>query len=95
MSIKKHIQNILDIRKVLILEWDPIGIFTNCDFEYDYDSYDEYDSYLVEIIEIIDNGGTVLDLCRYLENVESYMGVEKTSENILIKIAQKIFNIIK
>lgn len=95
MSKRIYIQNILNARKVLILEWDPIGIFKNCDLQYDYDSYDEYDSYLTEIIEVIDNGGNVLDLYRYLENAEEHMGVEKISENLLMKISQKIFNLIR
>jgi len=94
MSIEKNVQTILEVRKVLILDWDPIGIFTNCDFQYDYDSYDEYDNYLPEIIKIIDNGGGILDLCKYLEDIEDHMGVEKTPENLLLQVSQKIFNII-
>jgi hypothetical protein len=94
MSIEKNVQSILEVRKVLIFDWDPIGIFTNCDFQYDYDSYDEYDNYLPEIIKIIDNGGDILDLCKYLEDIEDHMGVEKTSENLLLQVSQKIFNTI-
>jgi hypothetical protein len=95
MSIERNIQSILEVRKVLILDWDPIGIFTNSDFQYEYDSYDEYDSYLPEIIKIINNGGDILDLCKYLESIEDHMGVEQTSEDSLLQVSQKIFSIIR
>ncbi|WP_435639944.1 hypothetical protein [Micavibrio aeruginosavorus] len=75
------------IQKILLNEWDPIGIRDIAEAQ------DEYDSYVPDICEMISSQKTQSEILDFLWNVETeHMGLcgnKKKSE----KIAERLFNL--
>ncbi len=78
----------IELRKVLLSDWDPLGI---SDFP---EASDEYDTYLGYIFHLIDSGSTAIELSEYLFDVElNYMGIPGPSAEDLIQISQSLISI--
>jgi hypothetical protein len=60
------------IRKILLKDWDPIGI-EDC-----VDAQDEYDSYIPEIYNLV-IGGEEDKFLNYMSYVEKYIGLDPIS----------------
>jgi hypothetical protein len=52
------------IRRILIEEWDPIGVKDTPE------AADEYDLYIGDIFELLERGGSVAKISDYLRNIE-------------------------
>jgi len=52
------------IRRVLMAEWDPIGV---SDIP---EAADEYDSYIGGVYELLERGASAANICDYLRNIE-------------------------
>jgi hypothetical protein len=52
------------IRRVLMAEWDPIGV---SDIP---EAADEYDSYIGGVYELLERGASEANICDYLRNIE-------------------------
>jgi len=77
----------LELRKVLLSDWDPIGI---SDFP---EASDEYDTYLGNIFHLINIGSTARELAEYLFEVESIqMGITRGSVEQLLPVSQKLIS---
>lgn len=77
-----------NIRKILLEEWDPIGIK-----EID-EAQDEYDFYIPDILKMIGDGQSANDLASYLMFVEKErMGLEPAPFEDLKNISLQILNL--
>ena len=52
------------IRRVLMAEWDPIGVSDTAE------AADEYDSYIGGVYELLERGASEASICAYLRNIE-------------------------
>ena len=89
LKMKDH-KIILEIRSVLINDWDPVKIGENPNL------IDEYDSYIGLIIKVLIQNSTVDEIVELLKRIETKeMGIEnfdiKTLHHIAIKL-KKIGN---
>jgi hypothetical protein len=84
MSIMKSITD--DIRKILIRDWDPVGI---AEFP---EARDEYDGYIPIIERMIEKRGIAEDVARLLLSAEQNMGVEPNTVRAL-DVAQRLLRI--
>ena len=79
---------ILDIRSVLINEWDPIGIGDNSHLS------DEYDSYIGSIISILKQRPSIETIVAFLEKIEiTEMGIDNVNVKHLYDVATKLRSI--
>ena len=73
------------IRLVLLVDWDPIGIFGIPE------AMDEYDAYAVNVHNMLSTGTSQEDLVSYLRFVQlQSMGVRGSSDPQLLEVAAKI-----
>lgn len=60
-----------EVRKILLRDWDPIGIGDNVYLT------DEYDRYLPEIIKVLNRDTVTTDLIEnYLAHIENGLGMQ-------------------
>ena len=72
------------VRLVLLVDWDPIGIFGIPE------AMDEYDTYAVNVHNMLSTGTSQEDLVSYLRFVQSQlMGVKGSSNLQLREVAAK------
>ena len=73
-----------EVRKILMSDWDPIGV------EGVIEAEDEYDTYIDQILSLSSQGATEQDVANHLMMVtKDLMGLEPNDERIL-KAAAKI-----
>ena len=73
------------VRLVLLVDWDPIGIFGIPE------AMDEYDTYAVNVHNMLATGTSQEDLVSYMRFVQSQlMGVRGSSDPQLLEVAAKI-----
>jgi hypothetical protein len=79
-----------EIRKVLMNEWDPIGV---ADIP---EAQDEYDSYIPQVITLLLKSATPEEIAEYLSTVEAReMGLGLHSKNDLMPVAILLLKIVK
>ena len=72
------------IRRVLMAEWDPIGV---SDIP---EAADEYDSYIGGVYELLERGASAANICDYLRNIEvDQMEVVDASRQPLLPEAKR------
>jgi hypothetical protein len=84
----KEIQE--SIRKVLLRDWDPIGV---ADVE---EAQDEYDSYIGGVYRLLASGGSEDDIVNYLWQAEIDLGLggdETRVRNQLQLVAQRLIGV--
>jgi len=87
MDKSKARQIKIELRKVLLSDWDPIGI---SEFS---EASNEYDTYLGNIFHLINTGSTERELAEYLFDVESIqMGITRGSGEELVPVSQKLIS---
>lgn len=78
------------IRRVLLRDWDPIGV---SDVE---EAQDEYDSYIGGVYRILASGGSEDDIIKYLWHAEIDLGLggdETRVRNQLRLVAQRLIGL--
>jgi len=68
------------IKKILLMEWDPIGINTPRDKVYTED--DEYDRYARDLENILTRAFTDDEVENYLLWAEHYIGIDVSIERV-------------
>ncbi len=76
------------MRQILIVYWDPIGIYER---DRPWNDEHEYDGYASSIVDMIKSGSDIKDIIRYLEwaSVEN-MGLDLFDEMKTIDTANRI-----
>ena len=74
-------KKIAQIKKILLNEWDPIGIR---DIKEAHDEYDSYAEYIYK--QKISNKN--MSVCKYLTEIEKYIGLS-TNPKVNLKIEKK------
>ena len=73
------------IRLILLVDWDPIGVFGHPQ------AMDEYDSYAVGVYDLLSSDASEQELVDYLRRIEvERMGVGGNSAMLLIGVAAKL-----
>ncbi len=74
-----------ELRRLLLYEWDPIGI---SDIP---EANDEYDSYVGNIFVLINNGATDVQVATHLQKIEvDMMGLNHRPIDDLLGISRKL-----
>jgi DNA polymerase II large subunit len=79
--------NFESVRKIL-RQWDPIGIID------EHTAIDEYDQYVRELIIGAKEFENPSDILRYLQKLETHMGVPSTNNQVLKTIAEQIHDVL-
>ena len=75
----------LQIRRVLLEEWDPIGVLD------EPMAHDEYDSYLRHIYDLLARDASDLQIANHLNQPETVsMGISKRSLEKLLSVANSL-----
>ena len=76
------------MRRVLLEQWDPIGV------ENEPLAQDEYDSYLGGLYDLMAAGVSDLDIAQHLHDIETErMGGSGQSRDKLLSVAQSLLQI--
>ncbi len=75
----------LQMRRILLEEWDPIGIAD------EPLAQDEYDSYLGHIYDLLSRSASEAEIARHLNQIETVsMGMSERSSDKLISVAKSL-----
>jgi hypothetical protein len=77
--------NVDGIRRILLEEWDPLGVGDNPNLA------DEYDSYIPEIAQLVSSGSSSDRVAQYLRQIESDLGVAHDDDSSL-RTAQRLLH---
>jgi hypothetical protein len=78
------------IRKILMKEWDPIGV------DDIPEAQDEYDRYIPQVISLLLRGATPEEIAEYLSTVEAReMGLGLHTKNDLLPLAVLLLKIVE
>ena len=81
----KNERNFLQIRSVLLNDWDPIGINDNSNLA------EEYDIYINPIITMLKQNFTVDEIAYFLEESQKIkMGINDVNKKCLSDVATKL-----
>ena len=70
------IPRLAEIQRILLHEWDPIGVADSPD------AADEYDSYAFQIFTMLKSRAAEADIARYLDRVQSeHMALPPTPDH--------------
>ncbi len=73
------------IRLILLVDWDPIGVFGHAG------AMDEYDSYAVGVHDLFSSGASQQELASHLRQTEvEHMGVGSNRDMSLLAVAAKL-----
>lgn len=76
------------IRRVLMRDWDPIGISE------EFEIRDEYDAYISPVYRILVGTRSVADLVECLGRIErEELGITRTKTELLTKVASKLLDL--
>lgn len=67
--------NVNSIRRILLEEWDPLGVGSNPKLS------DEYDSYIPAIFHMLQSNCTFNQVFVHLKEIENNLGVRTPNEN--------------
>ena len=86
MDREAALQRIDEVRRVLLADWDPLGVGSNPMLS------DEYDSYLGRVLKALDTGEAerIVDLLVELEND---LGVGPASRDSLMPAARRLLEL--
>lgn len=83
----------VDIKKILLRDWDPIGISLVSEVK---DDDNEYDSYIPDVYALLNSGKNVDEISKYLMSVEiNRMGItpDQGEDMRVNKVAEKLVSI--
>lgn len=82
--MQKTIERHLIIRKILMEDWDPIGVANIEGTE------DEYDGYIADLQSLLDKNATLGDIADYLYQIETeHMGLSGSKDHAK-SVAEKL-----
>jgi len=76
------------IRLILLVDWDPIGVFGLPG------ALDQYDRYMDDIYKIVVEHGSKYDVIRYLVQVQTERIGMHVRHDVLENVVDKIFNVV-
>ena len=87
LTPKKVKQTSKAIRDILLMYWDPIGIYKS-------GPDDEYDSYIWPIFKLIRNGVDITEMTDYLYNLENdIVGSFPANKEQIVLAAEKLVSL--
>jgi len=85
IAIMKKNKLVLNIRSVLLNDWDPVGIGDNPNLS------DEYDGYIGSIINILKQKPTIEEIVGFLGEIEkTELGINNVDVKYLCNVATKL-----
>lgn len=75
-----------ECRKILYLDWDPIGVQSFCDFNIETDT--EYEGYLSSILSMLSQPVSEKELEEYLHWAVENMGLEPNESTTQVVITK-------
>ena len=78
------------VRLILLVDWDPIGIFGHAG------AMDQYDGYAVDVYDLLRSGASEEELAAHLHRIEvERMGMHGSSPMHLAMVAAKLRQVVK